>query len=110
MNTNPINESPVWKQFETEAKKRRCNPVSLALDLLKEQIEIWEDEALDREISRDAQKSGYTEEDAVELVRQYRREKCESMVGSINIIDKDLESGSREIADLFNKSLNRKLL
>jgi hypothetical protein len=75
MITKPINDSSVWKQFETEAKKRRRNPVKLALGLLKEQIEIWEDEALDREISRDAQKSGYTEDDAVELVRQYRREK-----------------------------------
>jgi len=77
MPTKTINESPVWKQFETEAKKRRRNPVKLVLDLLKEQIEIWEDEALDREISREAQKSGYTEVDAVELVRQYRREKKE---------------------------------
>ncbi len=77
MTTKTIDESPVWKQFETEAKKRRRNPVRLALDLLKEQIEIWEDEALDREISREAQKSGYTEDDAVELVRQYRREKKE---------------------------------
>jgi hypothetical protein len=34
-------------------------------------------------------------------------EKIESMVGSIEIIDDDLESGSREIADLFNKSLDR---
>ncbi len=31
----------------------------------------------------------------------------ESMVGSIEIIDEDLESGNREIADLFNQSLNR---
>ena len=77
MTTKTIDESPVWKQFETEAKKRRRNPVKLALDLLKEQIEIWEDEALDREISRDVQKSGYAEDDAVELVRQYRREKKE---------------------------------
>jgi fructose-specific phosphotransferase system component IIB len=34
-------------------------------------------------------------------------EKNESMVGSIEIIDDDLESGSREIANLFNQSLNR---
>jgi hypothetical protein len=37
--------------------------------------EIAEDEALDDEISRDAQRSGYTEDDAVEIVRQYRLEK-----------------------------------
>lgn len=33
--------------------------------------------------------------------------KGESMVGSIEIVDEELESGSREIADLFNKSLDR---
>ncbi len=31
----------------------------------------------------------------------------ESMVGSIEIIDDDLEAGSREIANLFNQSLDR---
>jgi fructose-specific phosphotransferase system component IIB len=31
----------------------------------------------------------------------------ESMVGSIEIIDEDLESGSREITKLFNQSLKR---
>ncbi len=34
-------------------------------------------------------------------------ENNESMVGSIEIIDEDLVSGSREIANLFNKSLKR---
>ncbi len=31
----------------------------------------------------------------------------ESMVGSIEIIDDDLEAGSREIANLFNQSLDK---
>lgn len=106
MTTKTIDESPVWKKFETEAKKRRRNPVKLVLDFVKEQIEIWEDEKLDEEIRKDAQKSGYTEDDAVELVRQYRREKHGAMVGSIEIVDDDLENGSREIADLFNRSLD----
>lgn len=34
-------------------------------------------------------------------------EKEESMVGSIEIIDHDLEGASREIAELFNKSLEQ---
>ncbi len=75
MTTKTIDESPVWKQFETEAKKRRRNPVKFVLDLMKEQVEIWEHERLDEEIRKEAQKSGYTEDDAIELVRQYRREK-----------------------------------
>lgn len=37
-----------------------------------------EDEALDEEVSREAQKSGHREDDAVEVVRNYRREKSPS--------------------------------
>lgn len=33
--------------------------------------------------------------------------KNDSMVGSVEIIDDDLESGSREISNLFNQSLDR---
>lgn len=77
MTTKTIDDSPVWKQFETEAKKRRRNPIRLLSDYMKECLEIWEHERLDEEIRKDAQKSGYTEDDAVELVRQYRREKKE---------------------------------
>lgn len=75
MTTKVLNDSPVWKQFETEAKRRRRNPVKLISDYMKECIEIWEHERLDDEIGKQAKKSGYTEEDAVELVRQYRLEK-----------------------------------
>ena len=78
MTTKTINDSPVWKQFETEAKKRRRNPVKLLSDYMQECLEIWEHERLDDEISKEAQKSGYTEDDAVELVRQYRLEKREN--------------------------------
>lgn len=68
-------DATIWEEFQKQAKKRRQNPVALATELLREQLEIWEDEKLFREMRRDARKSGYTEEDAVELVRQYRREK-----------------------------------
>jgi len=77
MTSKSINDSPVWKEFETEAKKHRRNPVKLLSDYMKECLEIWEHERLDEEISKEAQKSGYTEDDAVELVKQYRREKKE---------------------------------
>lgn len=40
--------------------------------------EVAADEALDEEIRRDAQRSGYREEDAVEIVRTYRRERATS--------------------------------
>jgi hypothetical protein len=47
--------------------------VDIEIDQTSE--EIAEDEVLDEEISHDAQRSGHTEEGAVELVREYRREK-----------------------------------
>lgn len=68
-------DTTIWEEFQKQAKKRRRNPVTLVTELMREQLEIWEDEKLFREMRRDARKSGYKEEDAVELVRQYRREK-----------------------------------
>ena len=65
----------IWEEFQKQAKKRRRNPVALVTELMREQLEIWEDEKLDKAMRRDARKSGYTQDDAVELVRQYRREK-----------------------------------
>jgi hypothetical protein len=44
----------------------------------REKAEIAEDVALDDEISSVAQRSGYSEKDAVEVVRHYRREKTQS--------------------------------
>ena len=73
MTTNTVNDSPLWKQFETEARRRRRNPIKLLSDHMKECLEIWEHEKLDDEISKAAQKSGYTKDDAVEIVRQYRQ-------------------------------------
>ena len=57
MTTKTIDESPVWKQFETEAKKRRRNPVKLVLNCVKEQIEIWEDERLDEKSEKTRKKA-----------------------------------------------------
>jgi hypothetical protein len=68
-------DTEIWEEFQKEARKRRRNPVNLAAALLREQLEVWQDEKLDRAIKRDVQRSGYTEDDAVEIVRQYRLEK-----------------------------------
>jgi hypothetical protein len=45
------------------------NPVDLIVKYVNECLEVWEDEALDEEISREAQKSDYTEDDAVEIIQ-----------------------------------------
>ena len=69
--------SPLWERFRKAARERRRDPARLLTDYMRECLETWEDQNLDEEIRRDAQASGYREEDAVELVRQYRREKSE---------------------------------
>jgi hypothetical protein len=82
MATNALIDSPVWKQFEEEARRKGADPVDLVTKYMNECIEVWEDEALDEEISRDVQQSGYTEGDAVDIVRQYRQEKKNHRVSS----------------------------
>ena len=66
---------PLWDQFQKAARQRRRNPERLLTDYMRERLEIWEDQQLDEEMRRDAQRSGYQESDAVAIVRQYRREK-----------------------------------
>lgn len=82
MTTHTLTDSPVWKQFEEEARRHQKNPVDLLTRYMNECLEVWEDEALDEEISRDAQTSGYKEDDAVEIVRQHRQEKKDQRVTS----------------------------
>ncbi len=75
MSNAELLESPVWDQFQTVARRKRRNPRKLLLDYMREYMEICEDERLDQEIQADARRSGYSEEDAVEIVKQLRREK-----------------------------------
>lgn len=67
-------EPQLWEQFERAAREQRRNSVRLLAEVVREYLEIYEDEKLFRQMQRDARKSGYKEEDAVELVRQVRRE------------------------------------
>jgi hypothetical protein len=82
MATNTLINSPVWKQFEEEARRHQEDPMDLVIRYMNECLEVWEDESLDEEVSQDAQQSGYTEDDAVEIVRQYRQEKRRPRVTS----------------------------
>jgi len=70
-------DAQLWEQFVQAARKRKRNPINLLTDYIREFLEIQEDRQLDEEIQAEAQSSGYREEDAVELVRQHRREKKE---------------------------------
>lgn len=75
MEKNTLSDSPLWKEFQKVARKRRRNPVQLLTEYMRECLEIWEDQKLDEEIQRDARRTGFREEDAVDIVRGHRLEK-----------------------------------
>ena len=75
MTINNLLESPTWKHFQAEAGKRHRDPVEMVAGYINECLEVWADEALDDEVNDETRSSGYTEDDAVEVVHQYRREK-----------------------------------
>ena len=75
-------DAELWKDFATVAKANRQNPLRLLADYMRESLEIWEHQKLDRDIQNDVRKSGYTEEDAVEIVRKYRMEKKSNRAAS----------------------------
>lgn len=62
-------DGELWKDFAAVAKAQRCNPLQLLAGYMRESLEIWEHQKLDREIQNDVRKSGYTEDDAVEIVK-----------------------------------------
>ena len=69
-----LSDLPLWQEFQDAARRRRRNPVRLLTDYMRECLEIWEDQKMDEEISRQVRASGYREEDAVEIVRRSREE------------------------------------
>ncbi len=82
MKKDTLSSLPLWEQFQKAARQRRRSPERLLTDYMRARLEIWEDQQLDEEIRRDAQRSGYREEDAVDIVRQYRREKRDQRAAS----------------------------
>ena len=74
MTTDVRLDSELWEQFQQAARERRRSPANLLRDYMRECLYIWADQKLDEQMRRDARRSGYREADAVELVRQVRRE------------------------------------
>jgi predicted transcriptional regulator len=67
-----ILDSALWERFEEAARKRRRDPVRLVKEFMKERLEVWEDQKLDRQIKKAAIRSGRREQQAVEIVRHHR--------------------------------------
>ena len=71
-------DSALWQEFKLAVRRRRRNPLNLLADYLRESLEIWEHQKLDREIQKEVRKSRYSAGDAVGIVRKYRAEKKNS--------------------------------
>jgi len=67
-----ILDSALWERFEEAARLRRRDPVRLLKEFMRERLEVWEDQKLDRQLKRAARLSGSREEDAVDIVRRHR--------------------------------------
>lgn len=70
----PLN-TKLWNEFAVAASKQGERPLRLAAQLLREYIEIQEDLALFEEMRHEARGRIKSDAEAVELVRQIRREK-----------------------------------
>lgn len=70
-------DAPLWEEFLRAARRQNRNASEELNNFMRECLEIWDDQELDEQIQRDAQATGYQEEDAVELVRRYRKDKDE---------------------------------
>ncbi|MCE9525443.1 MAG: hypothetical protein K8R36_05255 [Planctomycetales bacterium] len=68
-------QTPVWDRFEKAARRQRRDPYELLREYMQQCLEAWGDQRLDEEISQQARSSGKRAADAVQLVRQVRREK-----------------------------------
>jgi hypothetical protein len=82
MAKDSLSALPLWDRFQKAAQEQGRSPLRLLTNYMRECLEIWEDQQLDQEMRRDAQRSGYREEDVVEIVRQHRREKREQRAAS----------------------------
>lgn len=75
MTNAEIFKTEVWREFEATAKSEKENPINLLIELMSEYLESHSDTVLFDEIAEEGFESKYTEDDAVELVRQARRER-----------------------------------
>jgi hypothetical protein len=67
-----ILDPALWDRFQEAALKRRRDPVRLLKEFMKERLEVWEDQKLDRQVRKAALRSGRREEEAVQIVRRHR--------------------------------------
>ncbi len=65
-------QSDLWREFEKTARNKRRRPVELLADVIADFLETQEGVAIFDDLERDIRRTGYTEDDAVEIVKSYR--------------------------------------
>jgi hypothetical protein len=65
-------QSDLWREFEKTAHGKRRRPVALLVDVIADFLETQEGTAVFDDIERDLHHTGYTEDNAVALVKAYR--------------------------------------
>ncbi len=75
MTNAEVFKTDLWREFEAAAKAEKQSPLKILTKLMSDYVESRADSALFDEIAEEGFKTGYTEDDAVELVRQARLER-----------------------------------
>jgi hypothetical protein len=75
MTNAEVFKTDLWREFEAAAKAEKQSPLKILTELMSDYVESRADSALFDEVAEEGLKSGYTEDDAVELVRQARLER-----------------------------------
>lgn len=70
-----IFKTKIWREFEAAAKAEKENPINLLIELMSDYLESHSDSVLFDKIAEEGFNSKYTEDDAVEIVRQARLDK-----------------------------------
>jgi hypothetical protein len=74
MTIESLLQSNLRREFEAAARSSKQKPAEVLAQLTAEFIESQKDAKLFDAIEREARKSGYSEDDAVDLVRAYRQQ------------------------------------
>ncbi len=72
MTLESLLRTDLWHEFQEQARSEKRSAADVLADLIEEYLETREDAEVHTAIAREARKSGYAENDAVEIVRQVR--------------------------------------
>lgn len=77
MTVETLLKSELWQAFEITLRDEQQQPGDVLAELIGDYIEAKADARLDEQIEEFANPHGYTEDDAVELVKRARRERSQ---------------------------------